>query len=102
MTANAQENLPGTKVLVLEGDPAVQMVEGIHSFVDRETVLRVVKESSGTEVELKQAAESVAAANLPALGTQRCVWRREEEKVALTLVVSFKMMMFDVFVQRPA
>src|SRR6516162_7922337 len=39
VTANAQQNLPGTKVLVLEGDPAVQMVEGIHSFLDRETVL---------------------------------------------------------------
>jgi len=39
VTANAQQTLPGTKALVLEGDPAVQMVEGIHSFLDRETVL---------------------------------------------------------------
>jgi hypothetical protein len=63
---------------------------------------RVVKESSDTGVELQQAAESVATANGPALGTQRYVGRREEEKVAPTLVVPFKMMMFDVFVQRPA
>src|SRR5262249_26475508 len=63
---------------------------------------RVVKESSGSGVELKQAAESVVTANGPALWTQRYVWRREEEKVALTLVIPLKMMMFDVFVQRPA
>jgi hypothetical protein len=62
----------------------------------------VVKESSDSRVELKQAAESVATANGPALGTQRYVRGREEEKVALTLVVPFKMMMLDVFVQRPA
>jgi hypothetical protein len=61
----------------------------------------VVKES-GDSVELKQAAESVAAANDPVLGTQRYVGRREEEEVALTLVVPFKMVMFDVFIQRPA
>ena len=63
---------------------------------------RVVKESSDSGVELKQAAESVATANGRALGICRYVRRREEEKVALTLVVAFKMMMFDVFVQRPA
>ena len=62
----------------------------------------MVKESSDSGVELKQAAESVAAANVPAFGTRRYVGRREEEKVALTLVVSLKMMMIDVFVQRPA
>jgi len=39
VTASAQQNLPDTKVLVLEGDPALQMVEGIHSFLDRETAL---------------------------------------------------------------
>ena len=50
---------------------------------------RVVKESSDSGVELEQAAESVAAANGPAL--RRHVWRREEEKIALTLVVPFKM-----------
>lgn len=38
VTAGAQ-NLPNTKPLVLDGDPAVQMVEGIHSFLDRETSL---------------------------------------------------------------
>jgi 3-hydroxy-9,10-secoandrosta-1,3,5(10)-triene-9,17-dione monooxygenase len=38
---------------------------------------RVVKESSGSGVELKQAAESVATPNGPALGTERYVWRRE-------------------------
>src|SRR4051794_6252862 len=36
--ASAQPNLPGTKALLPEaergGDPAVQMVEGIHSFLD--------------------------------------------------------------------
>jgi hypothetical protein len=63
---------------------------------------RVVKESSDSGVELKQAAESVAAANGLAFGTQRYVGRREEEKVALTLVIPLMMMMFDVFVQRPA
>jgi hypothetical protein len=60
----------------------------------------VVKESSDSGVELKQAAESVATANGPVLGTQRYVWRRKEEKVALTLVVPFKMMMIDVVGQR--
>src|SRR5947208_8009704 len=43
VSASAQQNLPGTKVLLPEadrgGDPAAQMVEGIHSFLDRETVL---------------------------------------------------------------
>ena len=63
---------------------------------------RVVKQSSDSGVELKQAAESVAAANGPAVRTHRYVGRRAEEKVALALVVPFKMMMFDVFVQRPA
>ena len=63
---------------------------------------RVVKESGDSGIELKQAAESVATANGPALGTQRYVRGREEEKVSLALVVSFKMMMVDVFVQRPA
>jgi hypothetical protein len=62
----------------------------------------VVKESSDSGVELKQAAESVAAANGRAFGTRRYVGRREEEKVALTLVVPVKMMRFDIFVQRPA
>jgi hypothetical protein len=61
----------------------------------------VVKESSDSGVELKQAAEPVATANGPALGTLRYVWRREKEKIAFTLVVPFKMMMFDVFGQRP-
>ncbi len=62
----------------------------------------MAKESSDSGVELKQAAESVATANRLVLGIQRYVRGREEEKVALTLVVPFKMMMLDVFVQRPA
>jgi hypothetical protein len=62
----------------------------------------VVKESGYSGVEPKQAAESVAAVNGPVFVSQRYVGRREEEKVALSLVVPFKMMMFDVFVQRPA
>jgi hypothetical protein len=73
---------------------------GGHSYGGPQT--RVVKESSDSGVKLKQAAESVAAANGPAFGNQRYIGRREEEEVALTLVVPFKMMMFDVFVQRPA
>src|SRR5947208_11005145 len=39
VSASAQQNLAGTKALVEAGDAAVQMVEGIHSFLDRETVL---------------------------------------------------------------
>jgi hypothetical protein len=54
----------------------------------------VAKESSDAGVELEQAAESVATANSPALW--RHVWRREEESIALTLVVPFTMMMIDV------
>jgi hypothetical protein len=45
----------------------------------RRWLARVVNESSGSGVELKQAAESVAIANGPALGTERYVWRRDEE-----------------------
>jgi hypothetical protein len=30
------------------------------------------------------------------------IWRREEEKIALALMVAFKVMMFDVVVQRPS
>jgi hypothetical protein len=53
----------------------------------------VVKESSDSCVELEQAAESVATANGTALRWH--VWRREEEKIALTLVVPFTMMFGD-------
>jgi len=60
----------------------------------------VVKQSSGSGVKLEQAAESVATANDPAF--RRYVWGREEEKIALTLMVAFKMMMIDVLVQCPA
>ena len=60
----------------------------------------MVKESSGSGVKLEQAAEPVSTANGFAL--REWVWRGEEEKIALTLVVPFKMMMIDVFVQRPA
>ena len=62
---------------------------------------RVAKQSSDSGIKLKQAAESVATANFLAPGTQRYIGRREEESVAFTLVVPFKMVMFDVFVQRP-
>jgi hypothetical protein len=60
----------------------------------------VVKVSSDSGVKLEQAAHSVATVNGPAL--RRYVRRREEEKVAFTLVVPFKMMMIDVFSQCPA
>jgi hypothetical protein len=62
----------------------------------------VVKESSGTGVELEQAAESAATAHGPALGNRHYVWRREQQKVPLALVVTFKMVMIDEFVQRSA
>jgi len=61
---------------------------------------RVVKESSSSGVKLEQAAEPVLTAN--GFAFREWVWRGEEEKIALTLVVPFKMMMIDVFVQRPA
>jgi len=48
---------------------------------------RGVKKSSDSGVELEQAAESVATADGTALGTERYAWSREEDKVALTLVV---------------
>ena len=54
----------------------------------------MVKVSSDSGVEIEQAAESVATANGP--GLRRHVWRREEEKIALTLVVPFTMMMVDL------
>jgi len=60
----------------------------------------VDKESSDSGVELEQAAESAATVNGPAL--RRYGWRREEEKIVLTLVVPFRMMMIDVLDQRAA
>jgi hypothetical protein len=36
------------------------------------------------------------------LGAQRFFWEREEEGIALTLMVAFKMMMVDVLGQRPS
>jgi len=39
VAASAQQVLPGTRPLVVEGDPAAQMVEAIHSYLDRETAL---------------------------------------------------------------
>jgi len=39
VAASAQQTLPGTKPLVAEGDRAAQMVEAIHSYLDRETAL---------------------------------------------------------------
>jgi hypothetical protein len=35
--AGAQQTLPGTRPLVLEGDPAAQMIAAIHAYLDRET-----------------------------------------------------------------
>ena len=61
----------------------------------------MVKESSDSGVELKQAAESVAAANGLAFGTQRYVGRREEEKVALTLMVSLLVKVLEKIGHRP-
>jgi hypothetical protein len=60
----------------------------------------VVKESSDSEVELEQAAESVARANGSPFGDTS--WRREEEKIAFTLVVPFRMVIVDVLEQRAA
>lgn len=57
----------------------------------------VVKESSGSGIELEQATQSVATVNGPAL--RRYVHRGEEEKIAFALVVPFKMMMIDVLGQ---
>ncbi|HYW46174.1 MAG TPA: dienelactone hydrolase family protein [Bryobacteraceae bacterium] len=39
VAASAQEGLPGTRPLVVAGDPAAQMVEAIHSYLDRESAL---------------------------------------------------------------
>ena len=82
--------------IVAKGKAAIPIL--ISQLTDNPCGQRIKRLGSRT----KQAAESVAAANRPAFGTRRYVGRREEEKVALTLVVPFKMMMFDVFVQRPA
>ena len=60
----------------------------------------MVKVSSDTGVKLEQAAQAIATVNGPAF--RRFVRRREEEKIAFALVVSFKMMMIDVFSQCPA
>jgi hypothetical protein len=59
----------------------------------------VVKESSSSGVEFKQSAQAVAMANGCARGVFEL--KREEEKIAITLMVPFKVMMFDVIVQRP-
>ena len=59
----------------------------------------MVKESRDSGVKLKQAAESITAANGPAL--RRYVQRGEQE-IVLALVVPFKMVMGDVLVQRQA
>ena len=60
----------------------------------------MVKESSDSEVELEQAAEPVARANGSPFGDTS--WRREEEKIAFTLVVPFRMVIVDVLEQRAA
>lgn len=39
VAAGAQQVLPGTRPLVLIGDPAAQMVNAIHQYLDRETAL---------------------------------------------------------------
>src|SRR5215472_14247207 len=52
--AKAQSLLPGSKPLVLDGDPATQMVEAVHAYLDRETALareRREKRSAGPDRE---------------------------------------------------
>lgn len=71
-------------------------------FLAKFSEWRVVKESSGIGVELKQAAESVATLNGPALWNWCRLRSSQQKKVAPNLVVLVKMTMFDVFVQRPA
>jgi hypothetical protein len=51
-------------------------------------IARKVKESSGSGVVPQQTAEALAAANGPATGGYRYARRREEEKIAFTLIVS--------------
>ena len=58
----------------------------------------MVKVSSDSGVKLEQAAQSVATVNGPAF--RRYVHGREEEKIAFTLVVAFKMIVFDILSQR--
>src|SRR5262245_61557325 len=41
LSSPGQSPLPGTAPLVVEGDPAAAMVEGIHTFLDRETAQSV-------------------------------------------------------------
>ena len=58
----------------------------------------MVKVSSDSGVKLEQTAQSVATVNGPEF--RRYIYRREEEKIAFSLVVALKMMMFDVLSQR--
>jgi hypothetical protein len=48
----------------------------------------MVKESSRSGVKPQQTAEAFAAADGPATGRDRFIRRREEEKIALALMVS--------------
>jgi hypothetical protein len=61
---------------------------------------RVVKESSDSGIELEQSAESVATVN--GSGLRRYTLRRIEGKVVFALAVPFKMVIIDVFIQRPS
>jgi hypothetical protein len=61
----------------------------------------MVKESSGMGVILEQAAESFSTLNGRIRGTGRSFRGREETEIILALVVPFKMIMIDIFGQRP-
>jgi hypothetical protein len=62
----------------------------------------MVKESSRSGVKPQQTTEAFAAADGPATGCYRYIRRREEEKIALALMVSFGMIMIDERAQRPS
>jgi hypothetical protein len=81
---DGQEDESGT----IRRDPA--------GLLGRRDDSRAGKEASGSAVILQQATESFATVNDDALGAWRFVWRREEEKIAFTLVVLFRVMMIDV------
>jgi hypothetical protein len=62
----------------------------------------MVNESSRSGVKPQQTAEAFAAADGPATGRYRFIRRREEEKIALALMVSLGMIMIDELAQRPS
>ena len=59
----------------------------------------MVKESSRSGVVSQQTAETFAAVDRPATQCFPYAWGREKEKVALTLMVSFGMIMIHDFAQ---